>query len=197
MRRSDGAFITGDAVRQLLKIPKGGKGSAKKRVAVDTDRMPDFSLFVQSTSHNRVLMPNTRVLYRRARAAAAADGEVGRTSLDEGGVAAAVVGTGRGCGTKGGGGGGVRQVRSAAKRSSLTKATSKADKTERKNDDREEEGEVEAAKKGKMSPPISKSASPGGQGFAVSRMKMHFCFGVFDSSRKMKMLPQYSVNRIH
>ena len=63
MRKSDGAFVTGDAVRQLLKIPKGGK-AAKKRVTVDAGEMPDFALFVQSTSHNRVLMPSTRVLYR-------------------------------------------------------------------------------------------------------------------------------------
>ena len=147
MRKSDGAFITGDAVRQLLKIPKGGKGAARQRVAVDTDGMPDFSLFVQSTSHNRVLMPNTKVLYRLAA------NEVEETLGDEGRVAGVV---GRRCANKGGGG--VRQMRSASKKP-LTKGTSKATKagkTELKN----------AAKKRKISVPTSQSAPPGGQGCA-------------------------------
>ena len=164
MRKSDGAFITGDAVRQLLKIPKGGKGAARQRVAVDTDGMPDFSLFVQSTSHNRVLMPNTKVLYRRQ-----AD-PVEKTTGDEGTAAAAAaagVAGRRGRGNKGGGGV-ARQMRSApATKKSLTEAT-KCNKTERQNDDREEEAEAgaAAAKKRKTSAPPSESAPPGGQGRA-------------------------------
>ena len=163
MRRSDGAFITGDAVRQLLKIPKGGKDSAKRRVtAVDADGMPDFSLFVQSTSHNRVLVPNTRVLYRRQ-----AD-PVEKTTGDKGTAAAAAGVAGRrGRGNKGGGGV-ARQMRSApAAKKSLTEAT-KCNKTERKHDDREEEAEAgaAAAKKRKTSAPPSESAPPGGQGRA-------------------------------
>jgi hypothetical protein len=61
MRKSDGAFITGEAVRTLLKIPKN---SMKTKVEVDTGEMPDFGVYVQSTSHNRVVHPNTNLLYQ-------------------------------------------------------------------------------------------------------------------------------------
>jgi len=48
--------VTGDAVRDLLKIPDG---AAKfKYTQVD-----DFEVYVQSTSYNRVLMPDTKFLY--------------------------------------------------------------------------------------------------------------------------------------
>ncbi|KAF6025327.1 hypothetical protein EB796_016362 [Bugula neritina] len=56
VRVSDGAKVTGDAVRDLLKIPDG---AAKfKYTQVD-----DFEVYVQSTSYNRVLMPDTKFLY--------------------------------------------------------------------------------------------------------------------------------------
>ena len=153
MRKSDGAFLTGDAVRQLLKIPKGRGGSSKKRVAVDTAAMPDFSLFVQSTSHNRVLLPNTKVLYSVDPVGKTPPGE------DEGGAAAPAAATppvagrrGRGRGKRGGGGGARPMTTSTAKKS-LAKARSEPNKAA-KNDEEEEE----APKRRKT------SASPGDQG---------------------------------
>ena len=147
MRKSDGAFLTGDAVRQLLKIPKGRGGSSKKRVTVDTASMPDFSLFVQSTSHNRVLLPNTKVLYRVDPVGKTPPGE------DEGGAAAPAAATPPVAGRRGRGkrGGGVARPMTstvAKKRSEPNKAA--------KND--EVEAEAEAPKRKKT------SASSGDQG---------------------------------
>ena len=150
MRKSDGAFLTGDAVRQLLKIPKGRGGSSKKRVAVDTAAMPDFSLFVQSTSHNRVLLPNTKLLYSVDPTGKTPPGE------EEGGAALPaatppVVGR-RGRGKRGGGV--ARLIKSTAKKS-VAKKRSEPNKAA-KND--EVEAEAEAPKRKKT------SASSGDQG---------------------------------
>jgi 3-hydroxyacyl-CoA dehydrogenase len=57
-RKSDGAFLTGDKVKEVLSIPK----SAKK-FKLDLDEITDFDVFVQSTSVNRVLLPDTEFLY--------------------------------------------------------------------------------------------------------------------------------------
>ena len=57
-RKSDGAFITGDKVRELLDIPK-----SSKKFTLDLDEISDFDVFVQSTSVNRVLLPGTEFLY--------------------------------------------------------------------------------------------------------------------------------------
>lgn len=56
VRVSDGAQVSGDAVRDLLKIPSDAVKFKYKQV-------PDFEVFVQSTSYNRVLMPDTKFLY--------------------------------------------------------------------------------------------------------------------------------------
>lgn len=34
-----------------------------KKFALDPEKMPDFSVFVQSTSHNRVVLPGTKMLF--------------------------------------------------------------------------------------------------------------------------------------
>ena len=56
VRVSDGAQVSGDAVRDLLKIPSDA-------VKFKYTQVPDFEVFVQSTSYNRVLMPDTKFLY--------------------------------------------------------------------------------------------------------------------------------------
>ena len=155
MRKSDGAFLTGGAVRQLLKIPKGRGGSSKKRVSVDTASMPDFSLFVQSTSHNRVLLPDTKVLYRVDPAGKTPPGE------DDCGAAPAAatppVAVRRGRGKRGGGVARARPMTSTAKKSVAKKRSEP--KMAAKND--EVEAEAEAPKRTKT------SASSGDQGFLL------------------------------
>ena len=57
-RKSDGNMISGEELREVLKIPK----DSVKKITVDHDDIPDFDIFVQSTSYNRVLLPNTKFL---------------------------------------------------------------------------------------------------------------------------------------
>ena len=57
-RKSDGAFLTGDKVREVLNIPK-----SSKKFKLDLAELTDFDIFVQSTSVNRVLLPGTEFLY--------------------------------------------------------------------------------------------------------------------------------------
>ncbi len=57
-RKSDGALITGENVRGELGIPK-----SSKKLTLNQDELPDFDVFVQSTSVNRVLLPGTDFLY--------------------------------------------------------------------------------------------------------------------------------------
>lgn len=57
-RKSDGAFVTGDEVREVLNIPK-----SSKKFKLNLDEISDFDVFVQSTSVNRVLLPGTEFLY--------------------------------------------------------------------------------------------------------------------------------------
>lgn len=57
-RKSDDALITGDKVREELNIPK-----SSKKFKLDLEELPDFDVFVQSTSVNRVLLPDTDFLY--------------------------------------------------------------------------------------------------------------------------------------
>ena len=151
MRKSDGAFLTGDAVRQLLKIPKGRGGSSKKRVAVDTAAMPDFSLFVQSTSHNRVLLPNTKLLYSVDPTGKTPPGEEEGVAAGPDTATAPVAGR-RGRGKRGGGV--ARPMTSTAKKS-VAKKRSEPTKAA-KND--EVEAEAGAPKRKKT------SASAGDQG---------------------------------
>lgn len=57
-RKTDGAFLTGDKVKEVLNIPK-----SSKKFKLDLDEITDFDVFVQSTSVNRVLLPGTEFLY--------------------------------------------------------------------------------------------------------------------------------------
>ena len=57
-RKKDGAIITGDEVREILGIAK-----SSKKFKIDLAEIPDFDVFVQSTSVNRVLLPGTDFLY--------------------------------------------------------------------------------------------------------------------------------------
>ena len=166
MRKSDGAFLTGDAVRQLLKIPKGRGGSSKKRVAVDTAAMPDFSLFVQSTSHNRVLLPNTKVLYSVDPTGKTPPGE------DVGGATAPAAATPPVAGRRGRGkrGGGVARPMTSTAKKSVAKKRSEP-KMAAKND--EVEAEAEAPKRTKT------SASSGDQGCLLLGRT---CRGMFPNS---------------
>ena len=49
-----------DKLREILKIPK----KSVKKVSVAQEDISDFDIFIQSTSHNRILLPNTKVLYK-------------------------------------------------------------------------------------------------------------------------------------
>lgn len=53
-----GAVYTGSVARQLLGLPD-------EHVKVDPNHNPDYEIFVQSTSVNRKLMPNTRLLFMK------------------------------------------------------------------------------------------------------------------------------------
>lgn len=57
-RKTDGVFLTGDKVREVLGIPKNAK-----KFKLDLEEIGDFDVFVQSTSVNRVLLPGTEFLY--------------------------------------------------------------------------------------------------------------------------------------
>ena len=57
-RKSDGKIVTGDSVREVLGIPK-----AAKKFKLDLAEISDFDVFVQSTSVNRMLLPDTEFLY--------------------------------------------------------------------------------------------------------------------------------------
>ena len=57
-RQSDGTFLTGDKVREVLGIEK-----SSKKFKLDLAKIGDFDAFVQSTSVNRVLLPGTEFLY--------------------------------------------------------------------------------------------------------------------------------------
>lgn len=59
-RKSDGQLLAGDDVREVLNIPK----NTKKKVTVAADDIPDFDVFIQSTSYNRVLLPGSGLLYQ-------------------------------------------------------------------------------------------------------------------------------------
>ncbi|KAJ7325355.1 hypothetical protein OS493_029904 [Desmophyllum pertusum] len=57
-RRSDATLASGDEVRELLDISK-----ETTKFHLDKDKLNDFDVFVQSTSYNRVLLPDTEFLY--------------------------------------------------------------------------------------------------------------------------------------
>lgn len=57
-KKKDGSFFSGDAVKEILQIK-----SSSKKYSLDLSEVPDFDVFVQSTSVNRVLLPGTDFLY--------------------------------------------------------------------------------------------------------------------------------------
>ena len=59
-RKKDGQLVSGDELREVLKIPK----KSTTKVTVDQDAIPDFDIFVQSSSYNRVVLPDTKILYK-------------------------------------------------------------------------------------------------------------------------------------
>ena len=59
-RKVDGKLVTGAELKEILKI----SNKSTRKVTVDQDDIPDFDIFVQSTSYNRVILPGTKVLYR-------------------------------------------------------------------------------------------------------------------------------------
>ena len=58
-RKSDGTFVTGSALRTILGIAP----TDTERFKLDSDKLTDFDIFVQSTSYNRVLMAGAEFLY--------------------------------------------------------------------------------------------------------------------------------------
>ena len=63
-RKKDGQLVSGDGLREVLKIPK----KSPTKVTVDQDAIPDFDIFVQSSSYNRVILPDTKILYKLSEA---------------------------------------------------------------------------------------------------------------------------------
>ena len=59
-RKADGAVIGGAHVRDVLGIPASGA----TQFQLDPTLADDFRVYVQSQSHNRKLVPGTRVLYQ-------------------------------------------------------------------------------------------------------------------------------------
>lgn len=57
-RKVDGSFVSGDAVKKVLGIEP-----SLKTFSLKSSEVPDFDVFVQSTSVNRVLLPGTEFLY--------------------------------------------------------------------------------------------------------------------------------------
>ncbi len=57
MDRKTGDLFTGESVRRLLNIPQG------VTVRINPSDLPDYIVFVQSTSYNRKLIDGTRFLY--------------------------------------------------------------------------------------------------------------------------------------
>ena len=59
--KTDDSYVTGNALRKILGIPLGDMGKAKFKI--DLSKVPDFDIFVQSTSYNRKLLKGTDFLY--------------------------------------------------------------------------------------------------------------------------------------
>ena len=57
-RKSDGQFITGHAIKEVLGIK-----ASEKKFSLELSEIPDFDVFVQSTSVNRILLPGTDFVY--------------------------------------------------------------------------------------------------------------------------------------
>ena len=55
--KTDDSYVTGTALRKILGIPLG---DMKGKFKIDLSKIPDFDVFVQSTSYNRQLMPGKR-----------------------------------------------------------------------------------------------------------------------------------------
>lgn len=59
-RKLDGSYVSGDAVREVLGIK-----SSSKKFSLESSKVPDFDVFIQSTSVNRILLPGTDFLYEK------------------------------------------------------------------------------------------------------------------------------------
>lgn len=57
---SDGALYTGENARSLLRLPEGSS------IALNPANTSDYTIYIRSTSWNRNLMPNSKVLLRNA-----------------------------------------------------------------------------------------------------------------------------------
>ena len=79
-RKADGQLMAGEEVRKVLNIPKNCK--EKKKVILAED-IPDFDVFIQSTSHNRVLLAGTSLLYQVGEAEVDGKPERKRKAVDE------------------------------------------------------------------------------------------------------------------
>ncbi|XP_035678540.1 uncharacterized protein LOC118417194 [Branchiostoma floridae] len=71
-RKTDGAYVSGDAVRKVLGIPQDDSN-----FSLNKKNIPDFDVFIQSTSYNRVLVPNTEFLYEVKTSCTAVDKKKG------------------------------------------------------------------------------------------------------------------------
>ena len=56
-----GDMFSGDLARDLIGLPYGERGKISPQSVVHDGRR--FDVFIQSTSYNRVLLPDTRFLY--------------------------------------------------------------------------------------------------------------------------------------
>ena len=92
-RKSDGEFLAGDTVRKVLNIPKNNN----KRVTVASEDVPDFDVFIQSSSYNRVLLPGTCLLYQIGQEAELEEKTKKRMAAPETSVSPAKVARKEGC----------------------------------------------------------------------------------------------------
>ena len=60
--KTDDSYVTGTALRKILGIPLG---DMKGKFKIDLSKIPDFDVFVQSTSYNRQLMPGNVLFFSR------------------------------------------------------------------------------------------------------------------------------------
>lgn len=77
-RKSDGTMASGDEVRELLGIAK-----ETTKFHLDKEKLKDFDAFVQSTSYNRVLLPDTEFLYDTGESSTVSSGAAVTASADD------------------------------------------------------------------------------------------------------------------
>lgn len=57
--KKTGKLYTGDSVRALLRLPAGGT------IKLGPTASPEYRIYIASTSHNRILLPDTHILVRK------------------------------------------------------------------------------------------------------------------------------------